>query len=86
VGKHVHGEWYDGGPLTTFDVIGVTTPGEVQEIIGRSLQDPAPDTAANGRREYRLAIPSSRYEALTVVGSDGAIITAYPDTPSRTRP
>ena len=82
VGKHLKGEWADGGPITTFDVIGVTTPEAVQEIIGRTVtEDRAPDSSARGRREYRLPIPNTRYEVLTVVGSDGAIITAYPDSP-----
>jgi hypothetical protein len=54
----------------------------VQEIIGRTLlEDARPDSAARGRREYRLPVPATRYEVLTVVGSDGAIITAYPDSP-----
>jgi hypothetical protein len=66
VGKHLKGEWFDGGPITTFSVIGVTTPEAVQEVIGRSLKE--------------LPIPSSPYEVLTVVGSGGAVITAYPDS------
>jgi hypothetical protein len=86
VGKHLKGEWADGGPITTFDVIGVTTPEAVQEIIGRAItEDRDPNSAARGRREYRLPVPNTRYEVLTVVGSDGAIITAYPDSPRTTR-
>lgn len=84
IGKHLKGEWFDGGPITNFSVIGVTTPDQVQEIIKRSLQDTQPDPSSNGRSEYRLRI-DERYEMLTVVGSDGAIITAYPDSPRRAR-
>jgi hypothetical protein len=84
IGKHLYGEWRAGGPLTTFDVVGVTTEAGVQDIIGRTLaEDGRPDDSARGRREYRLPIPNTRYEMLTVVGSDGAIITAYPDATGR---
>jgi len=86
VGKHLKGEWRDGGPITTFEVVGLTTPEAVQEIIGRTVrEDREPDDSARGRREYRLPMPGSRYEVLTVVGSDGAIITAYPDSPRAPR-
>ncbi|MCC6628433.1 MAG: hypothetical protein IT340_13670 [Chloroflexi bacterium] len=84
IGKHLYGEWRDGGPLTTFDVVGVTTEAGVQDLIGRALaEDRRPDDSARGRREYRLPVANSRYELLTVVGSDGAIITAYPDPVGR---
>jgi hypothetical protein len=78
VGKHLYGQWADGGPVTTFDIVGVTTPEGVQTMIGRVLKEGRTRDVANGRREYRLAV-NSRYEVLTVVGSDGAVITAYPD-------
>jgi hypothetical protein len=86
IGKHLKGEWLDGGPITTFGVIGITTPEAVQEIIGRAVrEDGQPDDVARGRREYRLPVQNGRYEVLTVVGSDGAIITAYPDGPREVR-
>jgi hypothetical protein len=86
INKHLYGEWSDGGPVTTFDVIGLASPEEVQNLIGRTLrQDARPDPSSNGRREYRLPVDNG-YEMLVVVGSDGAIITAYPDRPRRSRP
>lgn len=86
LGKHLRGEWYDGGPVTTFKEVAVTTPEEVQDLIDRTLlQDARPDAAAGGRREYRLPL-SARHEMLVVVGNDGAIITAYPDSAPRRRP
>ena len=85
LGKHLYGEWRDGGPITTFDVIGVTTAEGVVEAIQRSLQDPDPETSDAGRRLYRAPAGGDRYEILTVVGGDGAIITAYPDRASRGR-
>ena len=86
VGKHLKGEWHDGGPITRFDVVGVTTPEGVQDLINRTLlQDSQPDAVGSGRREYRLPL-SAQYESLVVVGGDGAIITAYPAPPRRPRP
>jgi hypothetical protein len=85
INKHLYGEWSEGGPVTTFDVIGVATPQEVQDLIGRALRrDTRPDPSSDGRREYRLPVANG-YEMLVVVGNDGAIITAYPDRPRRSR-
>jgi hypothetical protein len=79
LGKHLYGEWRDGGPVTTFSVVGITTPEGVLAAIGSSLRDPRPTDGNGGRREYRVLATTGRHELLTVVGSDGAIITAYPD-------
>ncbi|NWJ48475.1 MAG: hypothetical protein HXX08_21675 [Chloroflexi bacterium] len=79
VGKHVQSIWYDGGTITTFPkALGTRSLADVLDLIGKSLQDKAPDDQGNGRRSYVYQVPGTNSDVFTVVGSDGTIITAYP--------
>ena len=79
-GKHIDGIWYDGGIVTTYPTaFGTTSDVQVLSLINKALQDPQPKPSGD-RFEFRYKPNGSRYNVLAVVGSDGTIITAYPES------
>ena len=78
-GKHINGIWYDGGIITTYpQAFGTTSDIQVLSLINKTLQDAHPKPSGD-RTEFRYKPSGSRYDVLAVVGSDGTIITAYPE-------
>lgn len=79
VDKHIRGHWLDGGIVTTFpEVFGTTSEVQVQDLIGTALAQ-GRFRNQRGRDIYQYRPPGRRGSVKVVLGSDGTIITAYPE-------